>query len=104
MLLMSKNTKNNNGELLSPSEALNRFVPTEQFGVVGEDKAAEEARYGCRVANIGLILDTGKGSEVIDDISIGTILNTPPLFSGVINLRGNLVPVFNLKKLIPCEY
>lgn len=100
---MKEKIDTNNGELLTPSEALNRFMPTEQFGIIGEDETAEPAHYGCRVANVGLILDTEKGSEVIDEISIGTILNTPSWFSGVINLRGNLVPVFNLKKLIPCE-
>jgi len=85
-------------ELLMPSEALNRFVPTEQFGALWLAQETEQARYGFRIGNLGLITDAAKGSEVINEYALCVIPNTPAWFSGMINLRGNMVPVFDLNK------
>ena len=90
-------------KLLRPSEALNRFVPAEQLGSVWAEQETEQTRYGFYTGNVGLIADLDKGSEVITEFKLCAIPNTPPWFSGVINLRGNLVPVFDLAILFEAE-
>ena len=99
---MNENAENKDG-LLSPSEALNRFSPTEQFGALWTVHETEHAHYGFRIGNVGLIIDTKSGSEVINEFALCVIPNTPAWFSGMINIRGNMVPVFNLKKLFDIE-
>jgi len=90
-------------KLLKPSDALNRFVPTEQLGSAWSEQEIEQVRYGFYTGNVGLIADLDKGSEIITEFKLCAIPNTPPWFSGVINLRGNLVPVFNLAILFKAE-
>ena len=99
---MNEDTENKIA-LIKPSEALNRFVPTEQFGAFLIDHEAEQVHYGFRAGNVGLIIDANKGSEVINEFALCTIPNTPAWFSGIINLRGNIVPIFNLNELFGTE-
>ena len=96
---MNTNT-NNRTKLLSPSEALNRFILTEHIGTSWSAKENEQSRYGFKAGNLGFVADLENGSEVISGFNICNIPNTPLWFSGVINLRGNLIPVFDLEFLI----
>jgi twitching motility protein PilI len=83
---------------LSPSEALTRFVPqgSEQDGKAQSDVLV---RFGARVGDIGLLLPTGMLSEVVENTNIYPLPTTPPCFLGLINLRGSLIPTYNLKTL-----
>ena len=90
-------------KLLSPSEALNRFIPTEQLGSAWTEQQVEESRYAFKVGGLGLIADINAGSEVITEFNLCAIPNTPAWFAGVINLRGNLIPVFDLSLLFDNE-
>ena len=86
--------------MIKPSEALNRFSPTEQPPVVARaKKAVEQLRYGFRAGDIGLIMDESLGSEIVNNIPVCTIPDTPPWFPGVVNIRGNIVPIFDLKMI-----
>lgn len=87
---------------LSPSEALTRFVSggTED----AEDiRAIAAVRFGARVGDIGLLVPSGMLSELVEDAKIYPLPTTPRWFQGLINLRGSLVPVFDLKKLFEME-
>jgi twitching motility protein PilI len=42
-------------------------------------------------------------SELVDDTEIYPLPTTPDWFGGLINLRGGLVPVFDLKKLFASD-
>ncbi|HEX2865839.1 MAG TPA: chemotaxis protein CheW [Ignavibacteriales bacterium] len=42
-------------------------------------------------------VDVSEVREIIDDVSLTKIPQTPDYFSGVINLRGNVLPVINLR-------
>ena len=91
-------------KMIKPSEALNRFFPTKQPPIVIQaNKAVEQLRYGFRAGDIGLIMDEKLGSEIVDKMPICTIHTTPPWFSGVVNIRGNIVPVFDLKMKFNCD-
>jgi twitching motility protein PilI len=82
---------------LPPSAALGRFQPRQSV-VLGRTKREEErVRYGFRIGSLGLLIKPGTGSEVLPMVPISAIPNCPPWLLGVINLRSNLVPVFDLR-------
>lgn len=90
---------------LSPVQALTHFIRSPQVCDLTESSgdasgcSASCIRYGFRVGNIGLLLPADKLSEVIGDAVIHPIPTTPAWFSGLINLRGNLISVFDLVRL-----
>ena len=84
---------------LSPSEALTRFVPGE-WEQEQSTRSMAPVRFGSRLGDIGLLVPNGMLSEVIEHPKIYPLPTTPKWFQGLINLRGNLVPVFNLKSLL----
>ncbi len=90
------------GPWLSPSEALTRFVPGEQTRRTEARKVAP-IRFGFRVGDIGLLVPAGMISELVEELEIYPLPTTPIWFPGLINLRGGLVPVFDLKKLFNLE-
>ena len=57
-------------------------------------------RYGFRVGTLGLLIQAGCGSEVMQMPTVWTLPGTPPWLLGLANLRGNLVPVFELGQLL----
>lgn len=88
---------------LEPSAALNRFKPPP--GIAGGLIAVEtrRARYGFRIGDIGLLIDQNTTSEVLERWVVYPLPNVPPWFSGLINLRGNLAPVFDVKQFLQLE-
>jgi chemotaxis signal transduction protein len=83
--------------LLAPSAALTRFVPP-AGALLGPAQGRDErqVRYGFRVGSLGLLIQVNTGSEVIDARGIALLPNAPRWLAGVMNLRGNPVPVFDL--------
>ena len=88
---------------LEPSAALNRFKPPP--GITGGLAAAERqrARYGFWIGDIGLLIDQDTTSEVLERWVIYPLPNVSSWFPGLINLRGNLVPVFDVKQFLQLE-
>lgn len=85
---------------LSPTAALARFVPPDGSHVRGTQPAQEEVRYGFKVADVGFLVGRQILCEVIPPPLVARIPHTPDWLSGVINLRGSLVPVFDLRPLL----
>jgi len=87
---------------LSPSEALQRFHPPEGISTsLGIRQAAMEiSRFGFRIGQIHLLIQTATLSEVIIQTPIYPMPNVPSWFTGVMNLRGNLIPVFDLHDVL----
>jgi chemotaxis signal transduction protein len=83
--------------LLAPSAALTRFVAP-IGALLGPVQARKEqtVRYGFRVSSLGLLIKPGTGSEVVEARGIAAMPNAPRWLAGVMNLRGNPVPVFDL--------
>lgn len=86
------------GEWLSPAAALERFEPPSEMVLAA---AAEEkrARYGFRVSTLGFLIKTGCASEVLVKPDIWDMPGSSPWLLGLVNLRSNLVPVFDLRQL-----
>ena len=90
-----------------PSEVLNReFVlqdepPPEQEQPREKDQVI--TTHAVLVGNIGLLLPQNEVSELIDKKDVCRLPNTPPWFSGVTSVRGNMIPVFDLHELLGVE-
>jgi len=82
-----------------PSAALSRFQPPANMvlAVAAEKKVG---RYGFKIGSLGLLIQSGSGSEVMQMPAIWTLPGAPPWLLGLINLRGNLVPVFELRTVL----
>lgn len=84
---------------LSPTEALTRFRRPEAASANALPSSIEETTLGFRVGSIGFLLTADTFCEVIGLLPVNPLPNTKPWFSGILNLRGNLVPVFDLRGL-----
>ncbi len=96
---MSQGTKNNSGLWLSPSNALSRFEAKESliFNTVSTNEW--QLRFGIRIGDLCILIEPESTSEVIEKAPIYSIPNTPQCLLGLINLRGNLVPTFDLHEI-----
>lgn len=88
------------GGMVLPSAALTGFVPAAGELDLGEGLIRAEVRYGIRIADLGLLVDTGTGAEVIVNPRLASMPNAPTWFLGLMNLRGNLIPVLELMNLL----
>ncbi len=94
---------NNPGEnWLKPEDALNRFTEP-QLGVFGNaDLSSTDAasQYGFTIGHIGFLIAPSTFSEIVRNVSIYPVPNTAHWMKGLVNLRGNLVPVYDLALLL----
>lgn len=91
------NLTNLTGNLVGQS--LDHFDPFQGL-IDNEDKAEElrNMRYGFTVGTQNFLIDSKTICEVVQSAQIYRIPNTHTWVLGVINLRGNLVPVFDLMR------
>ena len=88
---------------LLPTEALDRFRPPEASARDQSRAPRREARYGFRVGSLNLLIKPRTASEVLATLPTAAIPNSPPWLLGMINLRSNLVPVFDLALICSLE-
>lgn len=93
---------NNQNNWMTPEEALTRFqnAGVSLLELEVKQKNDSIARYGIKLGNIGVLLAEAVMSEVMNKFSIYPVPNTQPWMRGIINLRGNLVPIFDLRELM----
>jgi twitching motility protein PilI len=88
--------------LVSPLSALNRFADLPHIGATSRSRnenSTARVSYGFRLANIGLVISAQTNSEVMELLPIFPLPNTPSWFPGLSNLRGNIVPVYDLEEI-----
>ena len=85
---------------LSPSAALSHFVPAAGARPSLDTGGDETVRYGFRVASIGLLLGSTVGAELVSRVPVSPIPNAPVWLQGLMNLRGNLVPVVDVAAVL----
>ena len=88
---------------LSPGAALNRFKPPPGVAPGIAPAERQRARYGFRVGGIGLLVSQDTVSEVLEQAPVYPLPNTPPWMLGLVNLRGNLATVFDVKRFLALE-
>lgn len=93
------NTENNS---LDPESALSRFKKPENLLINEHAEGKKKAinRYGFIIENIGLLISENTLSEVVRNKNICSLPNTKKWMKGLINIRGNLVPVYDLALLL----
>ena len=90
-------------ELLSPTVALTRYFvsPDQEQGLSDTaNGSARVQRYGFRIGGCRFVHDLSLPVELIELPQCYELPNSTEWFSGLINLRGNLIPVFDLKSLL----
>ncbi len=90
-------------ELLSPTVALTRYfvTPDQEDGLTGTaDGFSRVQRYGFRIGGCRFVHDLNLSVELVELSRCYDLPNSGAWFSGLVNLRGNLVPVFDLKSLL----
>lgn len=88
---------------LPPAAALAYFEPPPGAHIAAARHARIEekrVRYGFRVGSLGLLIDPDAGSEVLPIPAMAILPGAPPGFAGLINLRGNLAPIYDLRVLL----
>ncbi|MBL1142315.1 MAG: hypothetical protein HND53_09825 [Proteobacteria bacterium] len=94
---MTLATEHTTESILNNVTGLDHFDPFQGFV---DDNETLNIRYGFRLGEINFLINEFSMSEVVIKPVIYSIPNTPSWIQGLINLRGILVPVFNLKKHI----
>ena len=87
---------------LAPSAALDRFK-TFQTRLMAPTAGTDELRhqrYGFRIGELGLLIESGTLSEVLPGAVIHPLPHAPAPLLGLINLRGSLVPVYEIGPLL----
>jgi hypothetical protein len=84
---------------LKPTAALARFAPRAR-DVHEQESRGQAIRYGFSIGEVGLLVGQSAGCEVIAIPTIARLPTTPAWLLGVANLRGNLVPIFDLPALL----
>jgi len=90
-------------ELLSPTVALTRYFVSpdqEQGSSDAPSGSGNIQRYGFRIGGCRFVHDLNLSVELIELPKRYELPNSSEWFSGLVNLRGNLVPVFDLKSLL----
>jgi twitching motility protein PilI len=87
-------------EWLSPTAALTQFLPLETEVNSPILTAHTDTVFGFRVGNVGFLVTSDTYCEVIEQLQVNPLPNVELWFSGLLNLRGNLVPVIDLQLLL----
>ncbi len=89
------------GAWLSPVEALTRLKSAHHHDLIqSADNDALLVRYGYRIADYRFLVGNNVRSEVLFEQNIYALPLSDRFVSGVVNLRGNLVVVFDLNRLL----
>lgn len=71
-----------------------------QVVAVGQAAPQKQIRYGFRIEALCFLINPDAGSEVIEIPSITAMPGALTGFLGLINLRSNLVPLFDMRTLL----
>jgi chemotaxis signal transduction protein len=96
----------NLSSLISPSKALNRPLNRQihdNSAINSQEKEVVIRQLGFQIGNLGLLIGARTTSELIELLVMCPIPFTVAWLLGLINLRGNLVPIFDLHQLLSIE-
>ena len=80
-------------------EGVNRVVEANELSFQPA-VALSEALLGFRIGNFGFLLPVSLHCEVIEALPVNPVPKFEPWFSGLLNIRGNIVPVVDLRLLL----
>lgn len=91
-----------NIDMMLPEDALNRFQQpdTALLGLDISDNAHEKQRYGFKISGIGFLISSETPCEVMKNFIVYPIPKMKQWLHGLVNLRGNLIPVYDMSMLL----
>lgn len=95
-------------QLILPSLALRKkFVGAEAFNITTESDTDTDKETGSyhafRIGDIGLLIPQDTISEVAEELAYCQLPNTSAVLYGMANLRGNIIPIFDLHAQLNIE-
>jgi len=93
-----------NCRMLPPSQALallnehTNDISVKNESAINTLSSSEDSQlyFGLQLGGLGLLLDDSLEKEIVSEHDVCEIPNTPHWFTGFINLRSQVVPVFDL--------
>jgi len=98
-IVMNAQTKIATKKLQIPSQALKStfgFNENDSTELLGTEQSDSKTLHAFQIQQIGLLLPEIIISELLDDMSTCRLPNTSPILYGMGNLRGKIIPVFDL--------
>ena len=95
-----ENTESKEDEKINGADINAPLFPTDE--IIFPDENAERAytRYGYQISNMNFLVPENTVSEVIQNPNIFSLPNSPSWIEGLINIRGNIIPVMNIGKYL----
>ncbi len=95
-------------ELILPSLALkNNFVGADMFskeqGISIEDDSIKRSYHAFSIGHIGILLPLNEINEVTEQLASCQLPNTNEVLFGMANLRGNIIPIFDMHAQLNIE-
>lgn len=84
-------------ELLDENTAL---FSSDEFIFPDESVVRPYTRYGYKISNMNFLVPEETVSEILQDQNICMLPNSPAWIEGLINIRGNIIPVINMDKYL----
>jgi twitching motility protein PilI len=99
---------NKQSALLKPSELLARdsdFNASQLFALSGQTQQVEkrDVFHGVKCGELYFLVNEGILGEVVEKPTICSIPQTSEKLLGMCSLRGNIIPVFNLHKILQLD-
>ena len=98
------------GNVVSTTEEINNSIssvdinaplfPTDEIIFPDENIERPHTRYGYKISNMNFLIPEETVSEVIQKPNIFNLPNSPSWIEGLINIRGNIIPVMNIDKFL----
>ncbi len=87
---------------LEPEDALSRFKKPEKHLLNKQETEYESkaSRYGFMIDNMGFLISENTLSEIVRNADICPLPNTKDWMKGLVNVRGNLVPVYDMSLVL----
>jgi len=88
--------------MLKPEEALKKFKKPETSLLNRQEEGAKDDinQYGFIIDKVGFLIAEKTLCEIVTNTKIYPVPNTSSWMRGLINLRGNLIPVYDFSVLI----
>jgi len=78
---------------------IDHFDPFEDIGILQDDEISH-TRYGVNICNQNLLFNEAIRCEAAIKSTIYPVPNVPSWIYGMINLRGNIIPVFRIDEFL----
>ncbi len=80
------------------SDPLLVMPPASAF--TADDSDAPAVRYGFQIGGVALLVPLGSTTEVLDRPPVFPLPRAPRWLAGMLNIRGNVVPLFDIAELL----